>query len=255
MAGTVAIIIANDDFTIPGSAPGSPADNLNGVDPEMRFFALLGERNPDVVVLDFSRQHARGLDVIAKIWARSDTPILVVTPAEAGAVPDFCAAGAADCIGAPVDIVAFSQILQRIIAKRRSELLVAAAPNGVSFAGISLQEYGRCLAGPDGNAAKLTTSELRVLRHLLSKPLTVCSRGEISEMLYGRHQPNSERAIDIIINRLRKKLTMVAGPEAQNLIKTEFRRGYTLAAQLVESRSDGGHGDAPASAIVTSSAA
>ena len=254
MAGTVAIIIANDDFTIPGSASSAIADNFNGADPELRFFALLGERNPDVVVLDFSRQHARGLDVIAKIRARSDTPILVVTPDDDVTMADFLAAGAADCIRAPVDILTFSQILQRIVAKRRSVLSLA-APNGVRFAGISLQEYGRCLAGPGGNAARLTTSESRVLGHLLSKPFTVCSRGEISEMLYGRHQPSSERAIDIIINRLRKKLATVAGPDAQNLIKTEFRRGYTLAAELVENHGEIGHRDVAAPAILASSAA
>ncbi|HTT78187.1 MAG TPA: winged helix-turn-helix domain-containing protein [Stellaceae bacterium] len=255
MAGTVAIIIANDDFTIPGSAPGVVADGTVVADPEARFFALLNERNPDVVVLDFSRRHASGLDVIGKIRARSETPILVVMPADGAGLPDFRGAGAAECIRAPVDILAFSQVLQRIVASRRSRSSVAAASRTLSFAGISLQEYGSCLAGPNGNAAKLTTSEARVLAHLMSKPLIVCSRGEIGEMLYGRHRPNSERAIDIIINRLRKKLITVAGPDGQNLIKTEFRRGYTLAAELVESRGKVGHRDGQAIPIIASSAA
>jgi DNA-binding response OmpR family regulator len=232
--GTVAIIIAKDDFTIPGG--GIVANNGNAPDPEAQFFLLLSERHPDVVVLDFSQQYRDGLNAIAKIRARSDTPILVVTPPDAAGLPDFCAADAVDCIKAPVDILAFSQVLQRIIAERQRKASEAAADNSaaIMFAGLSLREYGNRLAGPNGNAAKLTTSESRVLSHLLSKPLRVCSRGEISEMLYGRHQPSSDRAIDIIINRLRKKLMMVAGPDAQNLIKTEFRRGYTLATARVE---------------------
>jgi two-component system OmpR family response regulator len=257
VAGTVAIIIAKDDFSIPGSAAGTVSNDGAAIDPETWFFALLSERNPDVVVLDFSQHSARGLDVIAKIRARSDRPILVVTPADDDAeLPDFCAAGAEECIRAPVEILAFSQVLQRIVAKRRgAATAMAAAPNSVTFAGISLQEYGSSLVGPYGRGAKLTTSESRVLAYLLSKPLTVCSRAEISEMLYGRHQPSSERAIDIIINRLRKKLMMVAGPDAQNLIKTEFRRGYSFATELVESRGALGHGAAPAAAIAAPSAA
>lgn len=248
MAGTVAIIIAKDDFTIPGS--GNVASNGATVDPETHFFSLLSERHPDVVVLDFSQEYLAGLGVITKIRARSDTPILVVTPPSAAGLPDFRAAGAADCISAPVDILDFSQALQRIIAKRQQKLpgpSDRAHPAAIMFAGISLQEYGNCLAGPTGNATKLTTSESRVLSHLLSKPLRVCSRGEISEMLYGRHQPSSDRAIDIIINRLRKKLISVAGPTAQNLIKTEFRRGYTLATAQVEKGSpvDAGRGTPP----------
>jgi DNA-binding response OmpR family regulator len=257
VAGTVAIIIARDDFSIPGSASAIVDNGSETSDPETRFFSLLSERNPDVVVLDFSREHANGVDVIAKIRARSDTPILVVMPPEAAGLPDFRAAGAEDCIRAPVDIVVFSQLLQHIVAGRQSATSLVAAPNAnaVTFAGISLQEYGSCLAGPNGAAAKLTTSESRVLSHLLSKPLTVCSRGEISEMLYGRHQPSSERAIDIIINRLRKKLMMVAGPNGQNLIKTEFRRGYTLAAERVESRNEVGHGDGERPGMIASDAA
>lgn len=255
MAGTVAIIIAKDDFSIPGGAPGSVSDNSEAADPEGRFFALLRERNPDVVVLDFSHHYACGIEVIAKVRARSDTPILVVTPADRADLPDFRAAGAADCIKAPVDILAFSQVLQWIVAQQRTALPPLAATGAIRFAGIRLQEYGSCLAGPSGTAVRLTTSESRVLGHLLSKPLMVCSRAEISEMLYGRHQPSSERAIDIIINRLRKKLTVVAGPDGQSLIKTEFRRGYSLAAELVESGGDVGHGEARAAAIMAPSAA
>jgi two-component system, OmpR family, response regulator len=256
VAGTVAIIIVKDDFTIPGSPPGMAANNGGTADPESQFFSLLSERNPDVVVLDFSRQHARGVDVIAKIRARSSTPILVVTPADGDGAADFRAAGAEDCIKAPVDILAFSRALHRIIGKRKQNSThpVAPGPPAVAFGGIFLQEFGSCLAGPNGNGAKLTTSESRVLSHLLSKPLTVCSRGEISEVLYGRHQPNSERAIDIIINRLRKKLMIVAGPDGQNLIKTEFRRGYMLAAELVESRGQVGDAAVERSRVMISGA-
>jgi DNA-binding response OmpR family regulator len=51
-------------------------------------------------------------------------------------------------------------------------------------------------------------------------------------MLYGRHRPTSDRAIDTIVNRLRKKLVSVGGPTAEDVVKTEFRRGYVFVADV-----------------------
>jgi DNA-binding winged helix-turn-helix (wHTH) protein len=38
--------------------------------------------------------------------------------------------------------------------------------------------------------------------------------------------------VDVIVTRLRKKMTSLGGPAAQRLIKTEFRRGYVFVAQV-----------------------
>jgi DNA-binding response OmpR family regulator len=70
------------------------------------------------------------------------------------------------------------------------------------------------------------------LSHFVSRPWALHSRAEVGEMLYGRHRPTSDRAIDVVVNRLRKKLVDVCGPNGQSLIKTEFRRGYMLVADV-----------------------
>jgi len=38
--------------------------------------------------------------------------------------------------------------------------------------------------------------------------------------------------VDVIVTRLRKKITALGGPTAQRLIKTEFRRGYVFVAEV-----------------------
>ena len=88
------------------------------------------------------------------------------------------------------------------------------------------------LAGENGTTADLTSSEGRLLAHFVAKPWTVCSRAEIGELLYGPEHAIGDRAIDVIINRLRKKLALVGGQEAEHLIKTEFRRGYLLVTDV-----------------------
>jgi DNA-binding response OmpR family regulator len=60
----------------------------------------------------------------------------------------------------------------------------------------------------------------------------LCTRDAIAEALYGSQRPSSDRAVDVIVTRLRKKLATLAGPVAQRLIKTEFRRGYVFVAEV-----------------------
>jgi len=56
--------------------------------------------------------------------------------------------------------------------------------------------------------------------------------GAIRELLYGPEHTVGDRAIDVVVNRLRKKLVSVGGPDAEHLIKTEFRRGYLLVSDV-----------------------
>jgi DNA-binding response OmpR family regulator len=60
----------------------------------------------------------------------------------------------------------------------------------------------------------------------------LCTREALSDVLYGPYRPNSDRAVDVIVTRLRKKIAALAGPQAQGLIKTEFRRGYVFVAEV-----------------------
>jgi DNA-binding response OmpR family regulator len=88
------------------------------------------------------------------------------------------------------------------------------------------------LVGEDGSTTDLTSSEGRLLAHFVSKPWTLCTRNEIGELLYGPEHTVGDRAIDVIVNRLRKKLVSLGGPAAEQLIKTEFRRGYLMVADV-----------------------
>jgi DNA-binding response OmpR family regulator len=71
-----------------------------------------------------------------------------------------------------------------------------------------------------------------VLVHFVGNPWALCTREALAEALYGPHRLNSDRAVDVIVTRLRKKMTTLGGAAAQRLIKTEFRRGYVFVAQV-----------------------
>jgi len=148
-------------------------------------------------------------------------------------VHDYRTAGAADCIAAPIDIICLHQAIQHIMRVRGGGRAIAnRTRRNFTFAGMSFYPERNLLAADNGLSIDLTSSEGRLLAHFLSKPRVLCTRSEIVELLYGPQRSVGERAIDVVVTRLRKKLVSAGGDEAQKLIRTEFRRGYALIAEV-----------------------
>lgn len=235
--GASTIVVAREDLSIPGAtdAAGSgPA--RSAADVEARFFDVLQQYNPDVVVLDLTGTPANGTAAILKIKRKTDVPILVVCEPTDPLMREYCLAGAAEAMQAPVDVMHLNQTVQQIIQlSKTSRAVVGGVPNPaqpVLFSGLTLLPHENRLIGADGSSAKLTTSENRVLVHFVSNPWVLCTRDALAEALYGPRRPSSDRAVDVIVTRLRKKIGALGGPAAQRLIKTEFRRGYVFVAEV-----------------------
>ncbi|HEX3863182.1 MAG TPA: response regulator transcription factor [Stellaceae bacterium] len=235
--GASTIVVAREDLSIPGSADADVGDATCAADIEARFFNVIRQYNPDVVVLDLTHTGGQGTTAIVKIRRRSGVPILVVCGGDDLQMREYCLAGAAECMAAPVDIMALNQTVQKIIQLSRdsgsSPLSEAAQTQPIFFAELTLQPHENTLTGPDGASIKLTTSENRVLIHFVSNPWMLCTRDALADALYGPHRPNnSDRAVDVIVTRLRKKIASLGGLAAQRLIKTEFRRGYMFVTEV-----------------------
>jgi two-component system OmpR family response regulator len=232
MPAATTIVVAREDFSIPGGEEREANIQAEPAALEHRFFSLLREARPDVVVLDLSRANGSGVGVILKIRRQSDVPILVVCGPEADGVQDYRVAGAADCIASPVDVVTFNEVLQQIV---RLNSQAARPPvreaEVLSFAGISFRPHQNLLCGSDGRNTRLTTAESRLLAHFAAHPWDIQSRVALAEALYGKHRPATDRAIDVVVNRLRTKLRTV-GESTEHLIKTEFRRGYRFVSDI-----------------------
>lgn len=229
--------MAREDLSIPGATDARGNAVEKPADIEAHFFNVLKEHRPDVVVLDLRNSSQQGIPAILNIRRRSAVPIVVVCAADDPGMREYCLAGAAECMQAPVDIVLLNQTVQKIIQLSQGMPAAATEPKSgllqtVSFAGLVLYPHENLLVGGNGESVKLTTSENRVLLHFVSNPWTLCSRNGIAEVLYGSRRPSSDRAVDVIVTRLRKKIVMLAGPDAQRLIKTEFRRGYVFVSEV-----------------------
>jgi DNA-binding response OmpR family regulator len=229
------IIIVRADFTIPGGEVRSSDATSPEAGAKMAFFAMLHANRPDVVVLDLTVNDDAGYEAIRTIRQRTAIPILVVHRADDNRVDDFRVCGAAGCVSAPLDIVALNSAIQRIIELTKvSGDSLARLAKSFSFGGITFYPDRCVLEGSNGFNVKLTSMEKDLLSHLASRARTVCSRTEIAHVLYGDHPPATDRAVDVMVNRLRKKMATVGGEFGVGVLRTEFRRGYVFTSDVLE---------------------
>ncbi len=87
---------------------------------------------------------------------------------------------------------------------------------------VYLDDYRVTKAGRD---VKLTAREFAILKLLVQHPNTMVSRKKIIDMIYKLDDSTTDNAINIHINRLRKKLSF---DESENLIETVWGLGYRL---------------------------
>jgi two-component system copper resistance phosphate regulon response regulator CusR len=177
----------------------------------------------DVVILDMRLPGKSGLDVLQSLRARGfETPVLVLTAQDAvdAKVRTF-RAGADDYVTKPF---AFEELLARVEAiNRRPKQLTSPV---LTVADLTLD------AGPHevrraGETLDLTPKEYAVLEYLMRHPGRVMSRTLITEYAWDYHFDPGTNIVDVVINRLRKKID--AG-QVQKLLHTVRGVGYVLKA-------------------------
>jgi DNA-binding response OmpR family regulator len=114
MSSASTIVLARADLSI----PGMPEDTVSSADHadarHRRFFGLVSDSRPDVIVLDLRGAARSGIDAILTVRRQSAVPILVVCD-PGPMVKEYRTAGAADCISGPVDILRLYQSIERIV--------------------------------------------------------------------------------------------------------------------------------------------
>ena len=98
------------------------------------------------------------------------------------------------------------------------------------FGGWTLEPPRRRLLNPDGVEVPLTGGEYDLLLALAERANRVLTRDMLLDLLRGRQAGPFDRAIDVAVSRLRRKLED-DGRHAQ-LIKTVRGGGYVLAAEV-----------------------
>jgi len=186
-----------------------------------------------LVVLDLKLPGENGLEVARWLRAQGDVPIVMLTAM--GEETDRIIGlelGADDYVPKPFNP---RELLARIRAvlrrtSERAEKKVEPSGKSIRFSGWTLEPARRRLLNPDGAEVALTGGEYDLLVALVERANRVLTRDMLLDLLRGRQAGPFDRAIDVAISRLRRKLED-DGRHAQ-LIKTVRGGGYVLAAEI-----------------------
>ena len=214
---------------------------------EMR--AAIARQRPDLIVLDVMMPGEDGLAALRKLQAPGSPPVIMLSAV--GSDVDRIIGleiGAEDYLAKPCNP---RELLARVRAvlrrrERDAEFMATSAttlrsvareaePVGegrsmLRFGDWSLDPEGFTLYAPDGDAVPLTDGEFRLMRALVEHPRRVLTRDQLIEYARGGDSDSFDRAVDVQISRVRRKLDAKNGLE---LIRTVRNEGYMFTASVV----------------------
>jgi two-component system, OmpR family, response regulator RegX3 len=181
------------------------------------------ERAYDVMILDLMLPGISGVEVCRRVRSESALPILMLTArtAEVDRVVGLDA-GADDYVPKPFSM---PELISRVRAiLRRRELDRGTVVRRVGGLELDLQ---RRAIRVDGQNVALTPSEFRLLAYLMTHAGRVCERRELMQHLWESVYVGDERAIDVHVANLRRKVE--PDPKSPSRIVTIRGTGYMLA--------------------------
>jgi two-component system, OmpR family, response regulator RegX3 len=180
----------------------------------------------DVLVLDVRLPGLSGIEICRRLRSESDVPILILTAmdAEVDRVLGL-EAGADDYVTKPFSV---AELVSRVRAILRRRELDRAAGGGIRRIGSLELDVNRHEVRIEGKTIRLTPSEFRLLALLAQEPERVYTRREIMQHLWDSTYVGDQRACDIHVSNLRRKIEDSPG-RPQRLV-TVRGVGYKLLA-------------------------
>lgn len=182
------------------------------------------EERPDLVLLDWMLPGLNGIDVLRKMQADmelSSLPVIMVTAkSEESDIVLGLEMGAQDYITKP-----FSNkvLLARVRAQlRRQEDPPGMEPTTITYKNLTLDLAQRRVM-LDENEINLTYGDFELLRLLCATPGHVYTRQQIVVRTKGSDYPVTERAVDVQIVSLRKKLGAAFGINLETVRGVGYR--------------------------------
>lgn len=188
----------------------------------------------DLIVLDVMMPGEDGLSALRKLQSHDAPPVIMLSAV--GTDIDRVVGlemGADDYMAKPCNP---RELLARIrtVLRRRARNAAGASAAGASdaawegrslgFAGWHIDLAARTLLDPARRPVTLSDGEFRLLRAFVEHPRRVLSRDQLLDYAGGAESEHYDRAIDVQISRLRRKLATENANE--ELIRTVRSEGY-----------------------------
>jgi len=196
---------------------------------------LVADFVPDIVLLDLMLPDLDGMEVCTLIRKRSNMPIMILSmKSEVSERVQALKAGADDYMCKPFSMHEMTARVEALI--RRSSTTQAEMYREIAVAVDEREEidpiqldFERRLLLVRGQFVETTFSEYELMKLFLAYPGKVFSREELINALRGFDSFVTDRAIDVHIVNLRKKIEQ--NPKEPQLIRTVWGFGYKYTDQ------------------------
>ena len=190
----------------------------------------------DLVVLDLNMPEEDGLSIIRDLKSRINVPVIMLT-ATASPIDRVVGLelGADDYVAKPCELRELMARIRSVL--RRSTPVRAAAPDAsaaksdkdqlVRFGTKWLDLEAQALRDDEGNEHPLTASEFGLLKVFAANPKRVLSRERLLELANARDAEAFDRAVDLRIMRIRRKIE--PDPAKPAVIRTIRGGGYLFS--------------------------
>jgi two-component system, OmpR family, response regulator len=189
-------------------------------------------RSFDLIVLDVMMPREDGLTALRGLQRETAPPVIMLSAV--GTDVDRIVGlemGAEDYLAKPCNPRELLARIRTVLRRRErgSESAPAKAAEEVGrevwcFAGWRIDCNMHLLYDPDDRLIALTDGEFRLLRALVEHPRRVLTRDQLLDFARGEESDHYDRAIDVQVSRLRRKVS--AGKGGGALIRTVRNEGY-----------------------------
>lgn len=238
-AGTLHVVVVDDEAdtrTMVGDYLKLHGFDVALCDGGRALRAHLEGRKADLIVLDLNMPEEDGLSIVRDLKSRSAIPIIMLT-ATASAIDRVVGLelGADDYLPKPCElrelVARIRSVLRR--AQGAAETAPAATPtqepepsNRIRFGTKWLELDALRLRDDAGIEQPLTRSEFDLLKAFADHPKRALSRERLLDLADARDPDAFDRAIDVRINRIRKKIE--PDPANPRYIRTVRGLGYVF---------------------------
>jgi DNA-binding response OmpR family regulator len=199
-----------------GTTVISAADGRKGID-------LVETETPDVVILDIGLPDIDGYQVLKEIRRFSDVPVLMLTVrGEDTDIAKGLELGADDYITKPFSHIELIARVQAVL--RRSQGLAITDEERPFTSGKLSVDFARNEVLLEGKPVKLTSTERKLLYHLIRNEGRILSHETLLSKVWGDNYNDARDLLRVHIQHLRQKLG--DNTESPNVIVTEHGIGY-----------------------------
>jgi len=198
-----------------------------------RMHQILAENKPDVVLLDVCLPDTSGFDLLPYLKAHYNAAVIMLT-AQAKTEQRVAGLnqGADDYLPKPFDLNELEARINAVLRRNEPPIESKILARRYLFSGFCLDTRTRTLFDRDQSEIKLTPAEYELLLVLSKHAGTVLDRDFLMLSTRGRQANALDRAIDVRLSQLRKKLYREG--QTKPLFVTIRGGGYMLDCNVIE---------------------